>query len=328
MVTGGAGFIGSHLVDCLVADGKDVTVLDDFSSGTDANLVQAFASGRLRVVRGSVLSLDDLHNAMVGCDAVFHLAVRSVRHSLGDPLENHHVNSGGTINTLEVARRQGVRRFVYCSSSEVYGNATGDMMREDTTLCRPVTVYGGSKLAGEHYTAAYRDTYGLPAVIVRPFNAYGPRAHLHGLSGEVIPRFFARILSGLSPIIFGDGNQTRDFTFVTDTARGIALAGEKEAALGNVINIAAGCAVSIRALARKIADICGHPDINLEFYPQRPGDVRALWADVSRCRPILDFQPSVTLEDGLRQYIAWLEKEVFESPLSLTGVQSQNWVQV
>lgn len=326
LVTGGAGFVGSHLVDCLIARGHDVTVLDDFSTGSRANLTKAETSSRVRVVTGSVLSLSDTAAAMAGCDLVFHLAVKSVRHALGYPIENHAVNAGGTLNVLEAARRSGVARFVYCSSSEVYGNSGDIVMREDTTVCKPVTVYGGSKLAGEHYTEAFHHTYGLPTVIVRPFNAYGPRAHLRGESGEVIPRFFVRILSGLPPVIFGDGRQTRDFTYVADIAAGIARAAEVDQAIGQVINIALGSPVSVCDLAQAIGSLCGEPHVRPEFHPARPGDVHALWANRDRCRTILGFTPETSLQDGLGLYLNWLERLLLTEQISLADLTTQNWV--
>jgi UDP-glucose 4-epimerase len=326
LVTGGAGFIGSHLVDTLIARGHDVVVLDDFSTGTRANLTKAQASGRLRILEGNVLSPEDVAGAVAGCGTIYHLAVKSVRHALGFPLENHAVNAGGTLNLLEAARRAHVARFVYCSSSEVYGNAADVTMHETTTVCRPVTVYGGSKLAGEHYTQAYHQTYGMPTVIVRPFNAYGPRAHLHGESGEVIPRFFARVLSGQAPVIFGDGRQTRDFTFVTDIATGIVRAGEVAAAIGRVVNIGFGKPASVLDLAEIIASLCGRTDLTPAFHAARPGDVQALWADVERCRTILGFAPTIELREGLRLYLNWFAALLRTEQIALADIATQNWV--
>ena len=156
----------------------------------------------------------------------------------------------GTLIVLEQARRQRVRRFLYCSSSEVYGNCGGERLAEETTVCAPTTVYGAAKLAGEYYTQAYQRTYGLPVTIVRPFNSYGPRAHHQGDLAEVIPRFVIRALNGEPPVIFGSGSNGRDFTYVTETVRGIALAAENEAALGRNVNIAFGTMVTVERIAR------------------------------------------------------------------------------
>ncbi len=206
LVTGGAGFVGSHLVDALIAHGERVTVFDDLSTGALVNLTEAHHRGDVQFVRGSVLDPQALDRAIVGCDRVYHLAVQCVRRSIGNPAESHAVNATGTLNALETARRYGIERFVYCSSSEVYGNSSEEPLHEDTTSCRPVTVYGAAKLAGELYAEAYRQTYGLPTQIVRPFNAYGPRNHVRGDLAEVIPRFVIRVLNGLPPVIFGSGH--------------------------------------------------------------------------------------------------------------------------
>jgi UDP-glucose 4-epimerase len=304
LITGGAGFIGSHLTDHLLKFGRKVTVLDNFSSGRPENLADAQGSGDLRIVEGSVLDGSCVARALDGCEEVYHLAVQCVRRSLADPVENHEVNATGTLMMLEAARRAGVRRFIYCSSSEVYGNCGADWMTEDTT-CAPVTVYGAAKLAGEHYANAYWQTYGLPTIVVRPFNAYGPRAHETGKLAEVIPRFAIRVLNGLAPVIFGNGQNGRDFTYVTDTARGIVLAGQCDTLIGRAVNIACGRMVTVAQTADMIADVCGRPDLRPIFVDPRPGDVLTLQADTRRAQEVLDFRPELDFENGLRRYISW-----------------------
>jgi UDP-glucose 4-epimerase len=305
LITGGAGFIGSHLVDHLVAENNAVTVLDDFSTGQIANLGEAQSRGDVRIVRASILDRGAVEEAMAECDLVFHLAVQCVRRSLGQPLQNHDVNATGALNVLEVARRRRIRRFVYCSSSEVYGNCVEGRLDETTTVCQPTTVYGAAKLAGEHYAKAYWQTYGLPTVVVRPFNAYGPRGHMTGDLAEVIPRFVIRVLNGLPPVIFGSGENGRDFTYVTETARGIGLAAHCDALIGSVVNIAYGEMISVRRLAEAIARSCGRPNIIPVFIEPRPGDVRALLADTRLAHVMLDFVAAIDLEKGLRRYIDW-----------------------
>jgi UDP-glucose 4-epimerase len=305
LVTGGAGFIGSHLVDYLVAENNAVTVLDDFSTGRLPNLSEAQSRGDVRIKRGSILDRGAIEEAIAGCDLVFHLAVQCVRRSLSQPLQNHDVNATGTLNVLEVARRRRVRRFVYCSSSEVYGNCAEGRLDEATTVCEPTTVYGAAKLAGEHYAKAYWRTYGLPTVIVRPFNAYGPREHMTGDLAEVIPRFVIRVLNGLPPMIFGTGENGRDFTYITETARGIALAARCDALIGGVVNIAYGEMVTVRQLAEAIARLCDRPGIAPTSIEPRPGDVRALRADTRLARAMLDFVAEIDLEQGLCRYIDW-----------------------
>ena len=324
LVTGGAGFIGSHLTDHLLALGCHVTVLDDLSSGDRANLELAEQTGRLRFIEGSVLDESVLASAITGATYVFHLAVQCVRKSIGKPLENHHVNATGTITTLEAARRAGVRRFIYCSSSEVYGNCVGERLNEDLAQCAPVTVYGAAKFAGEYYAKAYYQTYGLQTVVVRPFNAYGPREHDQGDLAEVIPRFAIRALNGLPPIIFGDGRNGRDFTYVTEIAAGIALAAECDALLGRVVNLAYGRMITISEVAAAVVRACGRPDLSPEYINARPGDVIALQADTSRARELLSFRAAIDFEQGLQQYLQWFRGR-HPDPSTLLEEHAQNW---
>ncbi len=325
LVTGGAGFIGSHLVDRLVAAGDAVTVLDDFSTGERRNLAEAETNGDIRVVEGSILDRDAVAAAMEGCDRVFHLAVQCVRRSLGRPIENHDVNATGTLHLLEEARRRKVARFVYCSSSEVYGNGRDSLLNEDTTLCEPVTVYGAAKLAGELYAKAYWRTYGLPTVVVRPFNAYGPREHDQGDIAEVIPRFVIRVLNGLAPVIFGDGSAGRDFTYVTETARGLELAASCDALVGREVNIAFGRMVSVKEVAEAVARLCQRPDIAPAHAAARPGDVRALHADTRRATATLGFTAEIAFEPGLERYIDWFTRR-HPDPALLLEDKVENWV--
>lgn len=324
LVTGGAGFIGSHLVDVLLADGESVNVFDDFSTGSMENLAAAEATGRLRVLRGSILDSRAISAAMVGCDRVFHLAVQCVRRSLGYPRESHDVNATGTLNVLETARARRIRRFVYCSSSEVYGNTSSGLLREDTTQCRPVTVYGAAKLAGELYTEAYRQTYGLDTVIVRPFNAYGPRAPELGTRAEVIPRFLIRAMNGLPPVIFGDGSNGRDFIYVTEVARGLALAGAAVPCTGMVINIAYGRMVTVREVAQTVLRAVGRNDLSVTLHAPRPGDVHRLHADNRRATELLGFRPRIAFEDGVQRYAAWFRAR-HPDPAALLEQQVENW---
>ncbi len=324
LVTGGAGFIGSHLVDHLVAGDWAVTVLDDFSTGTRVNLGEAQSRGDLRIVQGSILDLRAIEAAMAGSDVVFHLAVQCVRRSLAEPLHNHEVNATGTLNVLEVARRRRVARFIYCSSSEVYGNCGCEPLVETTAVCEPATVYGAAKLAGEHYAKAYWQTYRLPTIVVRPFNAYGPREHTSGDLAEVIPRFVIRVLNGLPPVIFGTGENGRDFTYVTETARGIAFAAGCDTLVGRAVNIAYGEMVTVRQVAEAIARVCGRPGLAPRFIEPRPGDVRALRADTRLARETLGFAAEVNLEEGLRRYIDWF-RAAHPDPAGLLEEDIRNW---
>jgi UDP-glucose 4-epimerase len=324
LVTGGAGFIGSHLVDALVADGERVTVLDDFSTGEPSNLREAQTSGDVQVVRGSILDEDAVRTAMEHADRVFHLAVQCVRRSLGDPRESHDVNATGTLIVLEAARRMRVRRFVYCSSSEVYGNTSAELLHEDKTVCRPVTVYGGAKLAGEVYSEAYFQTYGMPTVVVRPFNAYGPRAHDRGDLAEVIPRFVIRVLSGYAPVIFGDASNGRDFTYVTEVARGLVLAGASDRTVGKRINIAYGRMVTIREVAETVLRVCARNDLSIELHRPRPGDVHILAADTRRAAELIGYRAKIPLQAGIERYVAWF-RQTCPDPSALLEERVENW---
>ncbi|HEX3417550.1 MAG TPA: NAD-dependent epimerase/dehydratase family protein [Stellaceae bacterium] len=324
LVTGGAGFIGSHLVDHLVAENWAVTVLDDFSTGMRANLSEAQSRGDVRIAEGSILDPRAVEAAMAGSELVFHLAVQCVRRSLGEPLHNHEVNATGTLNVLEAARRRRVGRLIYCSSSEVYGNCGREPLAETTTVCEPATVYGAAKLAGEHYAKAYWQTYGLPTIVVRPFNAYGPREHTSGDLAEVIPRFVIRVLNGLAPVIFGTGEHGRDFTYVTETVRGIALAVSCDALVGRAVNIAYGEMVTVRQVAETIARLCGKPGLAPRFIEPRPGDVRALRADIRLARETLGFVAEVNLEEGLQRYIDWF-RAAHPDPAGLLEKNIRNW---
>ncbi len=324
LVTGGAGFIGSHLVEQLLAAGDSVTVLDDFSSGSRDNLTAAARLGDLRIVEGSVLDRAAIETAMRGSRRVFHLAVQCVRRSLGQPVENHDVNATGTLLVLEEARRQRIDRFVYCSSSEVYGNCGDERLSEEASKCKPVTVYGAAKLAGEYYTSAYHQTYGLSAMVVRPFNSYGPREHSQGDLAEVIPRFVVRVLNGHPPVIFGDGANGRDFTYVGDTARGIALAAQAELLIGRTVNIAYGTMLTIRDVARSVARLCGRPDLEPLFIEPRPGDVAVLQADTSLARQLIGYTAEIDFEEGLRRYIDWF-RDRHPDPAILFEKEVRNW---
>ena len=324
LVTGGAGFIGSHLVDLLLQDGENVTVLDDFSVGSRENLDLATSTGRLKIIDGSIVDAAAVDSAMSGCDRVYHLAVQCVRRSLGRPRESHDVNATGTLVVLEAARRHQVSRVVYCSSSEVYGNASTDRLREDETICKPMTVYGAAKLAGEHYSDAYWRTYGVPTTVVRPFNAYGPRAYQTGMRAEVLPRFVGRVLNGLPPVVFGDGSTGRDFTYVTEVAAGIKRCGELDSLIGERVNIAFGRMVTVAELAEIVLDVLRRNDLNVHTLDARPGDVHQLHASTAKAEHLFGYRAEIAIEDGVRRYIEWVQAQ-FPDPSVLLETSEINW---
>src|SRR5260370_2595090 len=324
LITGGAGFIGSHLTDRLLADGFAVTVLDDFSSGRRENLCDASRDGDFRLIEGSVLDRHSLETAIEGCTRVYHLTVQCVRRSLGTPIDNHEINATGTLMTLEAARRARVERFIYCSCSEVYGNCGDEWLNEEKSQCAPVTVYGAAKLAGEFYTKAYWRTYGLPTIVVRPFNSYGPREHESGDLAEVVPRFLVRVLNGLPPRIFGTGENGRDLTYVTQTARGLALAADCDALIGRTVNIAFGKMVTIAEVAKTIKQQCGRDDLVPLHIGPRPGDVIALQADTRLAHELLGFHAATDFESGIARYFEWFKAHHKDSS-SLVESELCNW---
>ena len=308
LVTGGAGFIGSHLVDAL-ATANEVTVVDNLSSGNRGNIEHHLRKGSIRFVQADICDSERMGRLVGDSQVVFHLAVQGLRVSLFNPQVVHDVNATATLNLCMAALEAGVERFVYVSSSEVYGTATTVPMSEDHPL-KPTTPYGASKLAGEAYARSYYLTFGLPVVIVRPFNTYGPREHFEGVYGEVIPRFVLRIMNDLPPIVFGDGKQTRDFTEVGDIVRGILLSSECEALIGETVNIAAGREVSINEVAQIVLNSLGW-DGNLAplHMDGRPGDVRRHYADISRAHQVLNFEPEIGIAQGIQHYIDWVRDQ-------------------
>lgn len=326
LVTGGAGFIGSNLVDALVKN-NDVISLDDYSTGKPDNLRDARQSGRLKVVEGSIMDYELVKSLVKDVDVIYHLAVQCLRVCFDRPHYVHEVNATGTLNLLEAAHTLNpkLERFIYCSSSEAYGTAKQVPMNEDTHPLEPTTVYGASKLAGELYTKAYYITYGMPAMVLRPFNTYGYREHYEGASGEVIPRFVIRILNGLQPIIFGDGSATRDFTFVTDTVESLIRAGECDKFIGQAVNMAYGQEISIKDIANLLLKALGREDLGIEWQPERPGDVHRHYADVLRLQEGTGWKPSINIEQGLKLYIDWFRNEYPDPAKLLAECQTHNW---
>ncbi len=322
LVTGGAGFIGSHLVDAL-GDCR-VRVLDDLSTGKPANLAHHQGQANFEFVEGSIVDRATIDRALDGVEVVFHLACRGVRHSLGNPHQNHEVNATGTLLLLEAARRHNVQRFIHVSSSEVYGTAQYAPIDERHPTY-PETVYGAAKLAGDCYARAYFRSYAFPTVVVRPFNNFGPRSHYEGDCGEVIPRFAVWALNGERPVIFGDGEQTRDFIYVEETAYWLRRAAECDALVGHTINIGSGEETSVRQLAELVYDVVAQGAAQPDFQPPRPGDVRRLLADVTFARQTLGLETRIKLREGITRLVAHLRSESDDASKLLGQIDRINW---
>jgi len=296
LVTGGAGFIGSHLVGRLLAEGFAVRVLDDFSSGRQANL--ADVEDDIELWRGDVRDDEIVARAVSGVDVVFHqAAIASVPRSVAEPLETNAVNLAATVGLLEAARRHGVRRVVFAASSAAYGDDP-ILPKSESLPPRPLSPYAVQKYASELYLQVYARLHSLETVALRYFNVYGPRQDPKSDYAAVIPLFVTAALEGSPVRIYGDGEQTRDFVYVSDVAEANLLAATAPGVSGEVLNVASGRRTSVNELARVIGDCLGRR-IETLHQPPRAGDVPHSWADVSRCQRLLGFEAKVSLEQGL-----------------------------
>ena len=298
LVTGGAGFIGSHLVDRLLAAGARVRVLDDFSSGRHENL--ATSVDRIELIEGTVTRPEDCERACRGADFVFHqAAVPSVQRSVANPFRSHDVGATGTLQMLIAARDARVRRFIYAGSSSAYGDTPTLPKREDMAE-RPLSPYAVAKLTGEHYTRVFHRVYGLETVVLRYFNVFGPRQDPTSRYSAAIPLFILGALEGRPPRIDGDGEQTRDFTYIENVVEANLLACSAAAVAGGVFNIGGGERISVNTLWRLVQQAVG-TGIDAEYGPPRPGDVRDSLADLEAARTRLGYRVTVSLEEGLRR---------------------------
>jgi len=302
LVTGGAGFIGSEVVRQLATLGMQVRIVDNLVTGKKENL-EGFLSDNVQLAVADIRDIKSIAPLLRDVDVVFHLASLDAHHSLRSPVENQSVNASATLGLLKMARSEGVGRFVHISSSEVYGMVGATPIEEDHTT-QPYTVYGASKLAGEGYSRAFWHTYRYPTVVLRLFNVYGPRCQQEN-GGGVIPDFMLRCLAGKPIQIFGDGRQTRDFTFVSDAALGIVRAGLSDDCIGQTMNLGSGREIEIRTLAAMIAEVTGRPRTEIMYSERRKGDVVRLHCDNSKARKLLQFETTVALRDGLTRLRDW-----------------------
>jgi nucleoside-diphosphate-sugar epimerase len=299
LVTGGAGFIGSNLVRGLLERGDDVRVLDNFSTGNRANLENL----EIEIVEGELRSYERVHNAVRGTDVVYHLgALGSVPRSVQDPLTSSAVNVEGTLNVLLAARDENVRRVVFSSSTSVYGS-TRNMPTTEDSPPDPISPYGVAKLAAERYCISFSRVYeSFESVVLRYFNVFGPRQSPFSQYAAVVPLFIEAIAAGRPIEIHGDGEQSRDFTFVGNVVDATVLAGTADGASGEVFNVAAGAPASVNRIADTIGQILGKP-IERTHLPSRTGDIRDSWADLSKSERVLGYRPQVDLEDGLQRTV-------------------------
>jgi UDP-glucose 4-epimerase len=302
LVTGGAGFIGSNLVRALLERGDEVRVLDNFSTGSRRNLDGL----EVEIVEGELRSYERVHNAVRGTEIVFHLgALGSVPRSVQDPLTSGAVNVEGSLNVMLAARDEGIRRVVYASSSSIYGNQP-QLPLHESMAPDPISPYGVAKLAAERYCVSFNRVYhSFETVVLRYFNVFGPRQDPTSQYAAVVPLFITAIAAGEPVTIFDDGEQSRDFTYVDNVVAANLLAADAEGAIGRIFNISAGAPVTVNQLADTIGRLLDKP-VERRHLPPRPGDLRDSWADVGEAQRVIGYEPTVSLEEGLRRTTEFL----------------------
>ena len=300
LITGGAGFIGSHLAERLLKLSEDVLVFDDFSSGRYENLKDL----PVRIIEGDIRDPDQVRKALKGVDTVFHMAaLGSVARSVVDPKGTEAVNINGTLNVLEACRQEDVRRLVFSSSSSVYGESEV-LPKHENMLPSPLSIYAVSKITGEYYCQAYRKTHGLQTVCLRYFNVFGPRQDPASDYAAVIPKFITAAMQDQKPRIYGDGTQSRDFTYVDNVVQANLLAAERTWIPTQPINIACGERTTLLELLNKLEDIFDK-DLSPVFADPRPGDVRHSHASIKRAQQVLGYEPQVDFDEGMRRTVEW-----------------------
>lgn len=309
LVTGGAGFIGSNIVDALVKKGQGVRVIDNFSSGKRENLAAVLE--KIELLEGDIRDFSFLKKAAKGVDYILHqAALRSVPKSIDDPASFNEVNVGGTLNLLLAARESKVKRLVFASSSSVYGNSPS-FPEKETQIPLPISPYAASKLAGEHYCRVFSQVYGLETVSLRYFNVFGARQSLENQYAVVVPKFIISMLNNEAPPIHGSGRQSRDFTYIDNVVEANILAAASPGVSGEVFNIACGRDYSILELAQFLNKIMGKK-IKPEFNPSRQGDVPRTLADISKAGKLLKLEIKVNFEEGLKKTVEWFQEHQSE----------------
>ncbi len=309
LVTGGAGFIGSNLVDALLKRGHEVRVLDDFSTGRRENL--APFTSRIRLFEMSIVEPDGLDEAIEGVDYILHqAALPSVPRSIEDPVGTFKINAEGTLNILEAARRAGVKKLVFASSSSIYGS-NPELPKRETMIPAPMSPYAAGKLAAETYCRVYTRVYGLATSSLRYFNVFGPRQDPNSQYAAVIPKFIRAGLLGLPVTVYGDGEQSRDFTFIDNVVQANILVAESQNGAGDVFNTACGDRITLNQMLAQLEGLLGRK-IARSYVAPRPGDVPHSQAQISKLQDTFDYRPAVSFAEGLRQTVGYF-KEIFPS---------------
>lgn len=312
LVTGGAGFIGSHIAAGLAAEGVRVRIVDDLSTGYRENLEEI--GGEIDFVEGNLANESVLRRALQDIELVFHqAAIPSVPRSVENPRDTHVACVDATFSLLLAARDMGVRRLIYAGSSSAYGNQP-KLPKSEEMLPEPLSPYAVAKLVGEYYCQTFTNVYGLETITLRYFNVFGPRQDPSSQYSGVISRFISTLLKGARPVIYGDGEQSRDFTYIDNVVSANLKAAEANQGLGKVINVANGERVSLNQLLQELISITGKSGVTADFQPPRAGDVKHSLADISRARELLGYKPLVDLRTGLERTISWWKQSRFAQP--------------
>jgi UDP-N-acetylglucosamine/UDP-N-acetyl-alpha-D-glucosaminouronate 4-epimerase len=309
LVTGGAGFIGSHIASALVASGARVRIIDDLSTGYRENLDEI--GGDVDFVHASLADEQPLKKTLEDVELVFHeAAIPSVPRSVEDPRQTHIASVDSTFALLLASREKKVKRLVYAASSSAYGDQP-TLPKTETMLPEPLSPYAVAKLVGEHYCQVFTRVYGLETISLRYFNVFGPRQDPSSQYSGVISRFISALLSKETPVIYGDGEQSRDFTYIDNVVEANLKAAEGNKGIGQVINIANGERISLNQLLDELKDLTGNPEVTADYRDPRAGDVKHSLADITRARDLLGFEPQVDLREGLAHTIDWWKKSRF-----------------